>query len=264
MASTATAQIVKTWQPTISAFGPPYCECYLGAANPTCRGVTPYLGPQICASRTMQILTGQDCSAYPTGQMVKTGNSEGSNYKCTATKPVGISTSDRISTPVSDCDFVCMDYDGCTCPAICTNPTAANAQTCGKIKLSASCTVDSECASGSCSNGICAPGAPKPAKSKAPMSTGAAVGVYADNSVHARPRMFWQEYYAPTRGSATGAVVYVNDVTGEAFYANEVADSVHARPRMYWQEYYRPIKSGAIGTPLQPFAAQRVPQYYWG
>jgi len=93
--------LTKTWQPAPAAWGPAYCdnnraEPKRGAGN------TMYDGPKISACYTQglrsQNLTGQDCAAYATGLVVKTGLVQGSNYRCTEATQSSLNASPNLAT----------------------------------------------------------------------------------------------------------------------------------------------------------------------
>ncbi len=87
----------KIWKKHRNYLGPPYCN------QPSRLG-----GPSLCSSpRRKTNLDGKDCSAYKTGQTVKTAYTSGYNFICTekvtTTKKPKVTTKINISKPKPTC-----------------------------------------------------------------------------------------------------------------------------------------------------------------
>ena len=100
-AGEAMPTILRTWQPSPDGWGPAYCNNQIDNRNWLPADHATYRGPKIesCYSQGLQAqnLTGQDCSMYENGLIVKTAVVVGSNYVCT---PLGGSTAGlRVTVP---------------------------------------------------------------------------------------------------------------------------------------------------------------------
>jgi len=90
----------KTWQPSTAGWGTPYCNNNASDIKWSQHSDSTYTGPKIARCYTTasggavsasmsemteadRNLTGQDCSAYNTGIVVKTRVDSGYNYRCT-------------------------------------------------------------------------------------------------------------------------------------------------------------------------------------